>query len=482
MTIRNACRGLSLLTACVLLIGCATDPVTGRPTLARSESWEIDQGARYHQEILKQYQVYEDPELQAYVDRIGQKLAKQSHRSHLNFTFTLLDSPEVNAFALPGGYVYVTRGIMAYMTKESHLAGVIGHEIGHVSGLHGAERAAQQPIVAGATLVVGVATGSGDLMQASQMLGGALMSGYGRNQELESDALGAEYIAKTNYNPDDMIDVIGILKNQELFARQKAEEQGIAYQGYHGLFSTHPRNDQRLQQVIREAAKYRDTANPEPDDGEFLRLTNGMAYGQSESQGIVRGNKFYHKDLDLYVEFPIGWQVINQQAVLGAVSPDRTKVVQMQMDSVAPPVNAGGYLQSKFGSVSNSQSVPTSEDQAVAAVATQTDPNTGQQRSQLVGLVTRGGQAFVVSAAGKTYLPDQEFLSVTKSIRRLTKAEQPLARGREIKLITAKRGDTIASLAAKSNLDEYAVEQIRLINNLYPNGEPQAGQAIKIIK
>ena len=319
-------------------------------------------------------------------------------------------------------------------------------------------------------------------MQASQMLGGALMSGYGRKQELESDALGAEYIAKTNYNPDDMIDVIGILKNQELFARQKAEEQGIAYQGYHGLFSTHPRNDQRLQQVIREAAKYRDTATPEPDNGEFLRLTNGMAYGQSESQGIVRGNKFYHKDLDLYVEFPLGWQVINQQAVLGAVSPDRTKVVQMQMDSVAPPVNASGYLQSKFGNVSNRQTVPTSEDQAVAAVATQTDPNTGQQRSQLVGLVTRGGQAFVVSAAGKTYLPDQEFLSVTKSIRRLTKAEQPLAKGRKIKLITTKRGDTIASLAAQSNLNEYAKEQIRLINNLYPDGEPQAGQPIKIIK
>lgn len=475
-------QSLMAVLLCSFLIGCATDPVTGRPTLARSESWEIDQGARYHQEILKQYQVYDDPELQAYVNRIGQKLAAKSHRSHLKFTFTLLDSPEVNAFALPGGYVYVTRGIMAYMTKESHLAGVIGHEIGHVSGLHGAERAAQQPLVAGATLVVGVATGNGDLMQASQMLGGALLSGYGRTQELESDGLGAEYIAQNNYNPEDMIDVIGILKNQELFARQKAADEGVAYQGYHGLFSTHPRNDQRLQGVIKAAEKYRDLSQPEPDNGEFLRLTDGMAYGQSESQGIVRDNKFYHKSLDLYVEFPAGWKVVNGQTALGAVSPDRTQIVQMQMDSIAPPVDVPNYLSTKFSEFRNSQPVATSEDQAVAGVVTVTDPNTGQRMNQLVSMVTRGGQAFVVAAAGKTQLPDQAFLSVTKSIRRLKSNESPLAEGRAIKLVTAQRGDTIASLAAQSNLDKYQQEQIRLINNLYPSGEPTPGQRIKIIK
>ncbi|RBP48940.1 M48 family metalloprotease [Arenicella xantha] len=469
--------GLSLF-----LIGCATDPVTGRPTLARSESWEIQQGARYHQEILKQYQVYDDPELQAYVNDVGQKLAAKSHRSHLKFTFTVLDSPEVNAFALPGGYVYVTRGIMAYMTKESHLAGVIGHEIGHVSGLHGAERAAQQPLVTGATLVVGVATGSGDLMQASQMLGGALLSGYGRTQELESDGLGAEYIAQNNYNPEDMIDVIGILKNQELFARQKAADEGVAYQGYHGLFSTHPRNDQRLQGVIKAAEKYRDLSKPEPDDGEFLRLTDGLAYGQSESQGIVHGNKFYHKALDLFVEFPDGWQVINGQTALGAVSPDRSQVVQMHMDSIAPPVDASGYLSTKFTEFRNGQSVATSEDQALAGVVTVTDASTGQRTNQLVSMVTRGTQAFVIAAAGKTQLPDQAFLSVTKSVRRLKSSEMSLAEGRSIKVVTAQRGDTIASLAAQSNLDKYQQEQIRLINNLYPDGEPRPGQRIKVVK
>lgn len=470
--------------SCLLLVlqACATNPVTGRPELAMPEAWEKNAGARYHQEILKQYQVYDDPELQQYVDDIGQRLARKSHRPDLPFTFTLLDSPQVNAFALPGGYVYVTRGIMAYMNKESHLAGVIGHEIGHVTDRHGAQRAAQQQVSQVASVAVAIGTGSSELLQASQMLGGALMSGYGRNQELRSDELGAKYIAQNNYNPEDMIDVIGILKNQELFAKQRAKAEGVEIQGYHGLFSTHPRNDQRLQGVIRAAKEYRDLSQPVPDDGRFLRLSNGMAFGESESQGITRGNKFYHKSLNLFVEFPVGWKVQNTPSVLGAISPDGSQIIKMQMDSIAPPIDPSAYLSSKFQSVSDVRNVSTSEDQAFAGIATAQDPKTGQQQRYRVSTVTRGGQAFVMTGLGKTELPNQTFFNTTKSVRKLKPREIALAEGRNIKLVTARSGDTIASLAKRSNLDKYAEAQIRLLNDLYPSGEPKAGQLIKIVK
>jgi len=441
--------------------GCATDPVTGKRTMAMSENWEINAGKKYHQQILKQYEVYDDPELQAYVNDIGQKLAKKSHRPDLPFTFTLLDSPQVNAFALPGGFVYITRGIMAYMNKESHLAGVIGHEIGHVTGRHGAERAMQQQLATVASVAVAVGTGSGDLLQASQMLGGALMSGYGRKQELESDRLGAEYIAHNHYDPDDMIDVIGILKDQELFARQRAQEEGRQVQGYHGLFASHPRNDQRLKEVIQAAEKYRDVTKPEPDSGEFMRLSNGMSFGESESQGITRGNKFYHRGLDLYIEFPRGWRVQNTPSVLGAISPDATQAIQMRMDSVAPPVDAMRYLSSKFPEFRDGRRVNTDEDQAAAGVATISDKRTGQQQNLRVSMIARGGQAFIISGLGKNTLPNQNFFDVVESVRRLKPSEQKLAQGRKIKLVTARRGDTIASLA---------------------DGEPKVGQTIKIIE
>jgi len=473
---------VSFAIGILLLQACATNPVTGRSEFALSEKWELNAGKQYHQEILKQYTVYDDPELQEYVNDIGQRLAKKSHRPDLPFTFTLLDSPQVNAFALPGGYVYVTRGIMAYMTKESHLAGVIGHEIGHVTGRHGAQRAAQQQIAGVASVAVAVGTGSSELAQASQYLGGALMSGYGRTQELESDRLGAEYIAKNNYAVDDMIGVIGILKNQELFARERAEAEGRQVQAYHGLFSSHPKNDKRLQEVIRAADKFRDVTQPVPDDGKFLRLTDGMSYGENEEQGITRGNKFYHKALNLFVEFPEGWQLQNGANQLVAVAPGGNQAISMRMDSVAPPVDAPGYLATKFGEFRDGRNVSTSEDQGYAGVATVSDQRTGQQQNLRVSMIARGNQAFIFTGLGKDTLPNQSFFDVTRSVRKLKKSELGLATGRKIKLVKAKRGDTIASLAAQSNLSKYAQAQLRLINDLYPSGEPKAGQMIKIIE
>lgn len=466
----------------IFVSGCATNPVTGQTEFAMSEAWELSAGQQYHQEILKQYEVYDDPALQSYVDSIGQKLAAKSHRSDLKFTFTLLDSPQVNAFALPGGYVYVTRGIMAYMSKESHLAGVIGHEIGHVTARHGAQRAAQQQLAGVATAAVAIGTGSGELAQISQVLGGALMSGYGRKQELQSDRLGAEYIAKNNYHVDEMLDVIGILKNQELFAAEKARAEGREPQAYHGLFATHPRNDQRLREVIQAAEKFRDTTQPAPDDGEFLRLTNGMAYGESEAQGITRGNKFYHKDLDLFVEFPKGWRVLNQPSQLVAVSPDASQAVQMRMESAAQAAGPRDYLNSKFQSFRDGRSVKTAEGQAYAGVATLSDQQTGRQQNIRVSATYRGDQTFLVLGQGKTTLPNRAFFDVVQSIRKLKPNEQKLAKGRRIKLITAKSGDTFSKLAAQANLDDYAEAQLRLINNMYPDGEPAAGQKIKVIQ
>lgn len=470
--------------ALVLLFvqGCATNSATGGRIIAKSEAWEISTGKQYHQEILKQYTVYDDPQLQNYLNSIGQRLAKQSHRPDLNFTFTLLDSPEVNAFALPGGYVYVTRGIMAYMTKEAHLAGVVGHEIGHVTGHHGAQRAAQQQVAGIASAVVAIGTGVNELAQLSQYLGGALISGYGRKQELESDGLGAEYIAKNNYNVDDMIGVIGILKDQELFAAQKAKAEGREVQSYHSLFSTHPKNDTRLQGVIKAADKFRDISKPEPDDGTFLRLTNGMDYGEAESQGIVRGNKFYHKGLNLFLEFPKGWALQNGAEQLMAISPDKEQAIVMQMESVAQPINANRYLASKFSSFTQGKKISTSEDSAYAGIGTVKDDATGASQNRRVAMVNRGSQAYIISGLGKSSLPNQTFFDVAKSVRKLKNSEKSLATGRKIKLVRAKRGDTIKSLAAKSNLDSYAEAQIRLINDLYPTGEPKAGQMIKIIQ
>jgi len=472
-----------LLALAVLFIqGCATNPVTGRPELAMSEKWELNAGKQYHKEILKQYGVYDDPELQAYLDRIGEKLAAKSHRKDLIFHFTLLDSPQVNAFALPGGYVYITRGIMAYMTKESHLAGVVGHEIGHITGRHGAQRAAQSQVAGVAGMAVAIGTGSRELAQLSNVFSGAIISGYGRKQELESDRLGAEYIAHNNYDPEDMIDVIGILKNQELFEKQRAEAEGRQPRAYHGVFASHPKNDTRLQEVIKAAEKFRDRSKPEPDDGEFLRLTDGMAFGDSEKQGVTRGNEFYHKALDLYIPFPDGWRIQNQPSAIFAISPDNTQQIIFTMDDLNKRVDADQYLETKFQSFRDGRSMPTSEDQAYAGVATISDKKSGRKTNMRVSAIYRNKQAFLLYGRGKSELPNQAYFDVVKGLRRLKSGEKKLAAGRKIKVIKAKRGDTFAKLAKQSSLTNYTEAQLRLINNMYPDGEPKQGQLIKVVE
>jgi predicted Zn-dependent protease len=154
----------------------------------------------------------------------------------------------------------------------------------------------------------------------------------------------------------------------------------------------------------------------------------------------------------------------------------------MQMDKVAPPIDLNGYLGTKFGGLTDGRNVNTSEDQAYAGVATISDKSTGKKQNVRVSMITRGEQAFIISGQGKTTLPNESFFAVTKSVRKLKKSEQKLAQGRNIKLITARRSDTIASLAAKSGLSEYAEAQLRLINDLYPSGEPTVGQKLKIIE
>lgn len=246
-------RIVAALAGVLALSHCAQNPVTGdKDFVLMSEAQEIQMGLQAHKDVLKEYPALDNAALQAYVTEVGQRLAQQSHRPQLQWHFTVVDSPDVNAFALPGGYVYITRGIMAYLNSEAELAGVIGHEIGHVTARHGvrqqsAQTAAGLGAVLGSVLVPGLGNQAG--ANLLQTLAQAWTAGYGREHELESDRLGAQYLARTGYSPQAMIDVIGVLKNQELFAADEARRDGRQPRSYHGTFDTHPSNDTRLKQV-----------------------------------------------------------------------------------------------------------------------------------------------------------------------------------------------------------------------------------------
>jgi len=467
-----------IFLALAALAGCATNPVTGdKNFVLMSEAQEIDLGRQYHQEVLKQYKVYDDPELAALVDKVGQELAAKSHRSNLDFHFTLLDSPEVNAFALPGGYVYITRGIVAYMNREEELAGVLGHEIGHVTARHSVRQQAAATTAGLLGAVATVVTGSNTVGQLSNQVGGALVSGYGRGHELEADRLGAEYLARAGYDPRMMLEVVGILKDQEAFEKQRAAEEGREPRIYHGVFSTHPDNDRRLQEVIEAAEKFR---NPEPrrsDPARFLAVLDGLTFGDSEDQGIVSGNRFYHKNLNFRIIFPPGWRVENRPEQLLAVQPGESAVFLVRLDQTDGRESADAYLRRKFGNLTRGQSL---DGDSYTGLTTGKNPfGTGTIR---VAAASRGDKMYVFYGAARGPIPEKKFFDTVKSLRQLTKQERALATAKHIELVRAGPGDTFSSMARQSDLGKYTESQLRLLNGKFPDGEPQAAQLIKIVR
>ena len=475
-----------LVSVALTLTACAKNPVSGQQDFVMlSESDEIQLGKQAHQDILKQYGVYPDKKLQAYVNRIGQELAKKSHRGHLNFTFTVLDSPQVNAFALPGGYIYITRGIMAYLNSEAELAAVIGHEIGHVTARHGVRQysaavATQFGLTLGALFVPELR--SQDAQNVLNVLGTALLRGYGRDHELQADALGAEYLARTGYQTEAMIDVVRVLKNQETFARQKAKDSGKEPVTYHGVFATHPDNDTRLQAVVRQA-KPLQRKDAKLNKNVFLRNMDEVDFGDSEAQGIVRDNNFYHKDLNLALSFPKTWRIQNQPTALVAIEPNQQAFMQIWTKDA---VNTSQTKQLQdFFNVNSLQQTRTSKVSGYAATTAVVNLKTPfGQGDAYVGIITKGKQAYYFFLTAKQNLGNyqSEFDATFNSLHTLSNQEQKLARALKLKIIQAGANTQYATLAKQAAFDEYAEQQLRLLNGHYPSGKIEQGQLLKTVK
>ena len=239
-----------LLLLIVSLVSCAVNPVTGKQDFVMiSEEQEIQMGREYNSQILKMNPIYQDQELQEYVQSIGESLALKSHRPNLIYRFTILDSPDINAFALPGGYIYINRGLMSYFSSEEELAAVLGHEIGHVTARHSVRQYSQSQLMGILSAAIEINSGrtAGNI---ANLASGALLSGYGREMELEADDLGAQYIYQDGYSPQGMYDVLSVLKDQETYSKKIAEQRGQEPRSYHGVFASHPSNDLRLQEVL----------------------------------------------------------------------------------------------------------------------------------------------------------------------------------------------------------------------------------------
>jgi predicted Zn-dependent protease len=488
----------TLVIVAALATACGTtvqNPVSGKAErTVMDERSEIAAGQEQHKQVLAEYGELKDARLQAYVNDIGQRLARNSHRANLPWHFTVVDSPEVNAFALPGGYVYVTRGLMAFMDSEADLAGVIGHEIGHVTARHGAQRATRQQTaglgvlaatVLGAVLEGRGLGGAGDLAsQVSQNVAAGYIASYSREQELEADRLGAEYLSRSSYNPQNMVDVIRVLRDQERFAADQARAEGRSPSQSANWLASHPTNEQRLRDILAVAAQYKGSYGADSRD-RYLQAIDGMTFGESREQGVTRGRNFFHEPLGVAVSAPPGWKIQNNADVLALVNPDGTAGLMMQ----SVPPQAGSNHEDILRNAVKADQGRTERYSIGGMPATHFSGTrrTAQGQSQPVELTLVTGptnrQFMFLYAARDPQALQRSFAamrSAEASFRPMTAADRISARPWVLRTVPYPRGG-FPELARRSPLAN-PEQQLRLLNGVYAEGEPRPGQLVKVVE
>ncbi|MFT7234911.1 MAG: putative Zn-dependent protease [Methylophagaceae bacterium] len=488
-TCRRLCQSLHFLVGALLilnLVACAQNPVSGKNDFVMmSEDSEVKIGRTNHPKIIAEYGLYDDDVLQRYVQSVGHRLADISHRKGLVYHFTVLDSPVINAFALPGGYIYITRGLMAYLNSEAELAAVLGHEIGHVTARHGvrqqsAAQAANIGYTIGAILVPELLGGSSqDLFN---MFGGALLSGYGREHELESDGLGAEYLARAGYDPKAMLDVIRVLKNQASFAEMEAKHQGIEPRAYHGVFASHPDNDTRLKRVVEAANQYA-VPNALVKRDAYLAQINGLAFGDSAKHGVRYKQNFYHHDMGFSVEFPVDWQVNNRPDRVQSIAVDGQAFIELTAVDLNRRLSPAHFMKQRLGveRLKAGQALNTNGLEGYTGIVDAQDG--GWIRISLLYLEQKV-YVFIAGTQQKQAFNqfDASFLATAKSFHRLRGDEIALAQGQKLMVKNIGQGDSYQAWSKKSPISNSPLLQLRLLNAQYPSGELRWGQKAKMIR
>lgn len=470
-----------------MLASCTTNPATGRQdfTLFVPESAEDTLGAQEHKKIIAEYGVLDDPALQRYVEGILARLVPHTERQNVTYTITILDHPMVNAFALPGGYLYVTRGLMAAANDEAELAAVIAHEIGHVTARHAASRVSKGAVTGiGAAILANVLNvpGAG---QALGLGGEIYLSSYSREQEHEADMLGVRYTKRAGYDPMAMGRFLRALEVNGELEKAKAAGEGRQLGGF-SLFSTHPVTAERVQ----KSAALAGGATGERNRTEYLRRLRGLIYGDSPDDGYVFEGEFVHPVLGFAFDVPRDVNVNNGDREVVLTS---TKVKGLMsifdMAQVSPGQTTRDYLE-RVWSV-DKMPVPgsvqtTSVNGMEAATALYCMPIEGrayQVRLMAIRWARDRVYRFVVAMPqGTPASAVEEARRMTYRLRRLSNAEIQKLGPKTIALRAARSGDTVQDLAARFPYDDGLNElRFKALNGIQSGQLLEAGRLYKII-
>lgn len=468
------------LSSCVAggPIPSASTPIT--PT-------EAQQGAQFHPQLLAEFGGAMTGPQAAYVEQVGKNIAVQSGLGNAreSFTVSLLNSPVHNAFAVPGGYIYTTRQLVTLMNNEAELAGVLGHEVGHVAARHSQRRqqASQRNSILGVLGAIGSSILLGDSSLGSTLSRGFLQGSqlltlsFSRQQELEADDLGIQYLNRAGYDPRAMATVLASLAAQNaLEARVQGRNAGVPEWA-----STHPDPASRVQGAL---AKAQGAAGGITNRDNFLTRIDGMLYGDDPAQGLIEGSTFIHPELRLAFTAPQGFYMVNGTRAVSI----NGQGGQAQMTLAAYNGNLETYVRQQFAALGgqNNQLEPQELQRTTVnglpAVYGSARVNNGQSQVDVVIFAyefarDRAYHFAAITPAGRA----GTFNSMFQSMRRISQTEASSVVPRQLQVATVQRGDTVASLARRMAYSEAQVERFRVLNALGANDQLTVGQKVKLV-
>jgi len=467
--------------ATVLLMNmCAVNPVTGKKQIVlMSEAQEIEMGKSADPQIIAQYGLYEDKALQDFITQKGKAMAAVSHRPGLDYQFRIVDSDVINAFAVPGGYVYFTRGIMAHFNNEAQFAGVLGHEIGHITARHSVvqQRNAllgQVGLIAG--MVISPEFGQ-FAQQASEGLG-LLFLKFGRDDERQSDELGVEYSSKIGYNAHQMADFFNTLE------RSSAQSGAEALPDF---LSSHPNPGSRniaVNNLANEWGRKLNLTNAQVNRNTYLQRIDGLIYGEDPKQGFVENSIFYHPALKFQFNIPSAWVHQNSPQTFQMAPKDGKAMMMLTMaqgKSLQDAANA--VLQQNNLTVVESKETTVNGLKAIAMVADQKQEQ-GTIKT-LSYLIQYGDTIYLilgVSSADNFNAYSQYFINTMQSFKQLTDASKLNKKPERVRIKTVKTASTLNQALLSFNAPTKRLEEFAILNGMQLSDKLEAGTLIKIIE
>jgi len=484
-SLKTGTKFLAVLIAALLIPSCAVNPVTGkRQLMLMSEAQEIEMGTQYDPQVISTFGLYQDDQMMSLIQARGDEMGKISHRPNLQYHFRILDTPVINAFAVPGGYIYFTRGILAQFNNEAELMGVLGHEMGHITARHTVSTQSKQQV--GQLLLIGGMIASEKFAQFAEhaMQGMQLLFlSFSRENEREADRLGVEYASRIGYDAQKMADFFNVLNRMNM-------ESNVG--GVPTFLSTHPDPGDRYNSVSRQSQEWKNSlgfSSWKVNEDNYLRLLDGMVYGEDPRQGYVDGNVFYHPDLKFRFPVPAGWALENSPLQVSMGPSDGSALIIFTLAQQKTAAEAAEAALSDLNlKLLDTKRTTVNQLPAVATVSEQVSQNqqTGQQQAIKV-------LSYFIEYEGNVYVfhgvsADQNFNSHFRTFEvtmanfsRLTDSSKLNVRPKRIKVKQIQQSTTLADAFRSFGVPQSQMNELALLNNLELNDRLPAGKLIKVI-